>query len=1017
MKKFYTLILIAFMGIGQVFAQLPYNTTLTRSHYNNGSTVVKKEGQQGWDNGVRLGTQSALATGNWDDKYFVIALNQSSIPYQLTFKYKCNSIIATNPDWYVEESADNSNWSRIWSAVTPTSSSVSVSTDTYSASVTLSKSTKYLKLCYSGNYSGTFSDIKVTDQAYVNDPVANDQVISSLDFGAGSISSGEEELSFDVEWCNVDVMTVTSDNETFFTVTPASFGGKAKYGTQTVTVTYNRNIEVGTHTGNITISNGSVTKTVALSGSTALRAQGIHWNADLTATNFTMNAEDALTAAEAVTADNEEAVITFASDNEEVIAVSEDAKMLYAVANGTATITVYATGSDIYAAGEVSQVFTVTSNKKQSIIWEQNFMGLKTNADPNTIMLEATATSGGVITYAIEEGSDACITLGGENNATMTITGTPGTAYIIATQAGGEIAGEVWIAATARKQIKVRDPQSACDEYALADESFTFAQGHKSSDALKEYSLVGKPTQLTFTAKAGGKQYLWSEREAIFVDQYANFGSGLEWKQVVSLTLDENSKNYGPYALNETATKIRFRTRDYSEQNVSNISTPRKKELVVSETNIVESAERNVRWFKTISVSRSNVDAVDIFVESTDPNNPFEISKTSIGTDCADRGTETFEVFFTPSVRDSVYTGSIVITDGKANPTTHTINLAVTCTGYNQSINGFVLPETCKTKDTVVVLPATATSELDVVYLSSDSTKAYVENDTLRILSAGTVDIIAYQAGNERFNEVSVAKTIDIELTPIMVSVAPTASEVAVGAPVGMAWLFGGEAEVDGTFSWLNPDQIMSESGEVYVAVLFTPDQNKIYTTDTVDILVTVTAQPRTYGEYTAEVCEGESIEFAGVWYDDTVQGPLHITLPDTTNMYGGDSIVILTFIVHPKEVETSEETIRQTETLTVVPNEWSILFEDGQETLWDGKEIVFDEPGELTLVKYEKTEFGCEKKIIRHIVITEATNPTDPTDFEQVKADVEAEKFFQNGTLYIRRGEMIYTISGERVK
>ena len=127
--------------------------------------------------------------------------------------------------------------------------------------------------------------------------------------------------------------------------------------------------------------------------------------------------------------------------------------------------------------------------------------------------------------------------------------------------------------------------------------------------------------------------------------------------------------------------------------------------------------------------------------------------------------------------------------------------------------------------------------------------------------------------------------------------------------------------------------------------------------------------------------------------------------------MYGGDSIVILTFIVHPKEVETSEETIRQTETLIVVPNEWSILFEDGQETLWDGDVIGFDGPGELTLVKYEKTEFGCEKKIIRHIVITSTT------DFEQVKADAEAEKFFQNGTLYIRRGEMIYTISGERVK
>ena len=1005
MKKFYTLILIAFMGIGQVFAQLPYNTTLTQSHYNNSSVVIQKEGTQSWDGGVRLGTSSGWSPGNWNEKYIVIALDQQSIAYQLSFKCRITTTMATRPDWYVEESADNSTWSRVWTASAATTSIITVSTDWATPDpIGLSKSTKYVKICYSGNYSGIVADIKVSDQAYVNNPKVGDDEITSLDFGANTISSGVEEKTFDVEWCNVNAMTVTSDNA-LFTVSPASFGGKAQYGTQTITVGYNRNQEIGAHNATITITNGSVTKTVTVSGSTTKREQAIHWNADLAATNFTMNSGDELTGAALATADNTEAEITYESDNTDVIAVSEDGKTLYAGENGTATITITATGNDIYNEKVESQVFSVTSDNKQVIVWDQNFMGLKTDANPNTIELTATATSGGEVTYALEEGSDNCVTLNGN---VLTITGTPGVAYIIATQAGGEINGEVWIAATARKQIKVRDPQSACDEYALADESFSFAKGDKNGMVYQEFSLAGKPTNLTFKAKRGDLKYFWETQDDLYIEQYALGEAGMDWKLVAAIQPGTSVSDFGPYALDATATKIRFRTGEYAEQTVTNISIPRKKEMIVSESAIEESAERNVRWAKTISVSRSNVDVVDITVSE---NCPFSVSKTSIGTDCADRGTETFEVFFTPAVKDSVYTGTITITDGKANPTTHTINLAVTCTGYNQSINGFVLPESCQTMDTVVVLPATATSELDVVYLSSDSTKAYVENDTLRILSAGTVDIIAYQAGDERYNEVSVAKTIVIELTPVMVSIAPTASEVAIGAPVGMAWLFGGEAEVDGTFSWLNPDQIMNEEGEVDVAVLFTPDQNNIYTTATVDILVTVTAQPRTYGEYTAEVCEGDSIEFAGVWYNDAVQDSLHITLPDTTNMYGGDSIVILTFIVHPKEVETSEETIRQTETLKVVPNEWSILFEDGQETLWDGEEIVFDEPGELTLVKYETTEFGCEKKIIRHIVITSTT------DFEQVKADVEAEKFFHNGTLYIRRGEMIYTISGERVK
>ncbi len=425
----------------------------------------------------------------------------------------------------------------------------------------------------------------------------------------------------------------------------------------------------------------------------------------------------------------------------------------------------------------------------------------------------------------------------------------------------------------------------------------------------------------------------------------------------------------------------------------------------MSETEIVESAERNVRWSKTISVSRSNVDVVDILVE---PNSPFEVTKTSIGTDCADRGTETFEVFFTPNVKDSVYTGTITITDGKANPTTHTISLEITCTGYNQSIHGFELPASCLTTESVIIPQATATSGLEVVYLSSDSTFAYVENNVLVILSAGTVDIIAYQAGDERWNEASVAKTIQIDLTPVQILEAPEATEVATNAPVGMALLRGGLAEVEGTFSWLYPDQIMTEPGEA--AVLFTPTQNKIYDTATIMVDVFVTPTPTTFGEYTAYFCEGDSVEFAGVWYYDATEEPEEVVL-EGANIYQGDSVIMLTIIVHPLEyVEMDEETMHTNETLAVEPNVWYML--DGEdEVLLTEAAYVMNEPAVITLIQHTTTEYGCDKTIVRYITITEAT------DFEQVEAEESAEKFLQNGTLYIRRGEMIYTVSGLKVE
>ena len=871
-KQLIALVALVTMG-ANLFAQLPYNTTLTQSHYNNSKVVIQKvaEGNRyDWkDGGIRLGYFELLwvpQPGNWDDKYVVIALNQTSIPYQLTFKYKCNSGIATNPDWYVEESADNSNWSRIWSTVTPTSSAVSVSTDTYNAGpIDLSKSTKYIKLCYSGNYSGTFIDIKVTDQAYVNDPTVDDTKITSLDFGTAAISSGKVEKTFDVEWCNVDELSVTCDNTNFFTVTPASFGGKVKYGTQTITVAYDRNKEVGTHNGTITLTNGSVTKTVAVSGTTTKRSQAIHWNADLTATNFTLNAGDNLTGTQIATADNEDAEVTYTTSDANVVAVSPDGKTLYAIDNGTAVITVTATGNDIYDEVVDSKEFTVTSKSKQTITWEQNLMGLKTTQAGSTIALEASATSEGVITYAIEGGSAECITLSGENNATLTITGAVGEAYIIATQEGGLIGEEEWISATYRKHVKVRDPNAACDEYALADKSFSFAQGHKSTFAVQEYKLEGKPTTLTFSAKAGGKQYLWSEREPIYIDQYANFGSGLEWKQVTSVTLDENNKNYGPYKLEESATKIRFRTGDYSKQDVSNITIPRKVEFAVSESAITENAERNVRWSKTISVTRSGIDVVDITVVSDNTENPFEVSKTSIGTDCSDFGTETFEVSVTPREKGVTYTGQITISDGKTNPHTHVIDLSVTAVAFNQSIFGFELPETAVATDVIPAFEATASSGLEVTYSTSDETVATIVNgNQLKILKAGTVEVTAYQAGNDRYNEVSETKTIVITLAPVEITELPVAADLLFGQTLEESVLTGGKASQPGKFAWANPETQPAAGTNAY-PVVFTPYNDAVYAAANaeVNIYVGKASQTIVWNEQLFPVTRLETAEYS----------------------------------------------------------------------------------------------------------------------------------------------------------
>lgn len=847
--------------ITEVWAQLPYNTTMTSSHYSNSKIVVSKEGNVSCSNGeitmYKTGYIFPIGTGewgSWEEKYVIIALDQTSIPYQLKFKFKCSSNIATNPDWYVAESTSKSGpWTNVWSTSSKNTSWSAEQT------VGLSKSTKYIKLCYKGNYKGTYGSIKVTDQAYVHNPMVGETEITSLAFGSGTISSGKEEKSFDVEWCNVSELSVTSSNPTYFTISPTSFGSKAKYGTQIVTVKYDRDVAVGNHSGTITISNKSYTKTVTVSGSTTKRPQAIHWNADLAAVNYTLNAEDNLTGSAIAMADNEEATITYTSSNTNIIAVSPDGKTLVAVNNGTATITATATGNGIYDVGTDSKTFTVTAKKKQTITWEQTLVGLKTNASPNKISLNATATSGGTVTYAIEAGSDACITLSGANNSVMTITGTPGEAYIIATQSGGIIGGEDWISATLRKQVKVRDPNSACDEYALADESFKFNSGDKTSMSEKVFNLTGKPTTLTFYAKRGGLKYLWSEQQDMYVEQYANFGSGLEWQQVAAIKPGDKGGNFGPYTLNETATKIRFRSGEYAEQNVSNISIPRATILNVSETSITDDAERNVKWSKTISVTRSNIDVLDISVTSADASCPFQLSKTSLGTDCADMNTETFEVFFTPTTKNKTYTGTITITDGKASNThTATIPLSITTVAFNQAIT-WNFEDNQEFPTTNVPLELSASTDATGLSVSfkikeGDEGLAALAGNTLTFTSAGTLHVIAYQEGNDRYNPApEIEKTIII--TPVTPDIAtnPTVAIIKYldyltngeGCQLseGLATVTLREVEnstVEGTFTWTNPAQVTDGVGNHDYSITFVPTDGGMYTNKTFTQSVTI---------------------------------------------------------------------------------------------------------------------------------------------------------------------------------
>lgn len=281
MKQIYRYIitfLVAVVSSAQLMhAQLPYNTTMTKTHYNSSAVVVSNVGDQNsWSSGIRLGQRESWFAGvewNWDDKYVVIALNTNGIPDKLTFSYSTSGGLATGIDWRVYEGSTSSPTTLAWSE----------DNGSGSATVSLRRDTRYVKLVYSGNYYGNFKSIKVTERKYISLEATevkssnkDNTTTKTLDFGEAFVDQANSTLTFDVYWCNLtSPITLTSSSNKFSLSATSITAGKGKYGSQTITVTYNRNEATDFYTSpaTITIKDAGNVKsaTVTLKGKTKKR--------------------------------------------------------------------------------------------------------------------------------------------------------------------------------------------------------------------------------------------------------------------------------------------------------------------------------------------------------------------------------------------------------------------------------------------------------------------------------------------------------------------------------------------------------------------------------------------------------------------------------------------------------------------------------------------------------------------------------------------------------------------------
>ena len=798
--------------------------TMSSDLWNNGNFKVVSEGDNSWDNSKEIVLGNTGSGGfNWDDKYVI--LHFEGIPDKLSFQIATKGSMGgpTSVEWYVQESASQTmNGNNIWT------SSYGQGTMDFGETHTiqLQPTTRYIKLCYSGNFGGYIKNLHISELKYVEDPSP-----ASIDFGTAVISSGVVEKTTNINWCNIAPMTVTSSNPRF-TVTPASFANYEVLGSQELTIRFEHTNEIGAQEADITVSNGNATytKTIHVTANTIKRPQEIVWNADLVAANFAMNVDesypDATIATIATTANGER--ITFESDNSDIIEIIEDT-IIYAKSAGTAHITARQAGDAQYQAAEDTKEFTVTMLQKQTITWNQNLLGLLTTS--GSVELTATATSGGAITYVSANENIVKV-----NGNILTVVG-EGETTVTATQAGGIINEQEWLGISQSHTVIVRDPASQCNERALFVGSITLNASHLSEECI----LEGTPTTLTCSASHGTKPNgAWFQKPtyaALMIDQYTKVDGVWGWDNIYNAIVGEDdSPTSISVALSENATKIRFRTTENeTTHSISNIQVPRKKYMRADITSVDAVVESNAIWSKTITVTHSNIDVMTL----SSKQNLLTLSSMILGDGCQSYGDDQFTASFTPTQKNKEYKDTIVITDNKAQPTTILIPVRLYAEGLNQSISGFSLPATAVATDEIFV-NAVASSELPVSYSSSDANIAYVENGQLVILHDGTVTITASQEGNDKYNAAqSVAQTIVISKAQTSITTAPTAADITYGQALSESALTNGVGSVEGTFVWETPDT-KPAAGTPNYNVVFVPTQSGIYATATTLVTVRV---------------------------------------------------------------------------------------------------------------------------------------------------------------------------------
>ena len=778
--------------------------------------------------GIRCGGSSTtILPGqpcyNYDDKYIIIGFE--GIPANVSFSYRTNSSAATGANWYVQESANGKNsWTEVWK-----NDSYGETSYKSSGSQTLKPTTRYLKLCYSGNFAGYFKNVTITERKEITAP-------ASVDFGMAYIGNNATAQDIRIKWYNVKPCTVTlsGTNADQFVIEEGSETIPSEIDrfneNASITIKYLHEV-AGTHTATLTITstdNPSKTATITLNGKTEKAIQEIIWREDLTPMPH-----NELYAGAAMATSGLPVVLT--AEDPTILQVTDGANVT-GIAVGTTRLFAYQEGNTKWQPARDTMTVEVTNLNVQHIIWTDNLSNIKReNGKTVTRTLNAysDADASLPITYELDEAARAFASLNGN---TLTITGW-GTGYITARQAGDE----TYVAVSAVKKLVSRDPNAGCNPLILDEPS---AKTLHTIDS-KTFNLNGEPRTVEFDAKCDATALY-----GIWVGEYYD-GDWHEIEQISRLDMGTSYTHYGPYNMHRNATKVKI----YTEVGATMTRTFKNVEVTLAKYLELASNDMNfsaVEYGQIVDqsfmVNYSNITGVlDVTLKNASEH--FEVRTVTLGEDCGDVAKNATITIRCKGTSIGTENNVVVISnkDQKLEiPITATIIPATQQITWN-----LAAPVALETTDQIQLV-ATATSELPVSFISNNISIAepYQKPNGewwLQIHTSGDVTITAAQSGNNNYSAApEVAKVFTIaKVTPTITTIPTAETMILPSTALSGCSLTGGAASVSGTFAWQDAT-LYAALDNIGYTVIFTPDNTDWYNTATCTVVVPVNKHPQT---------------------------------------------------------------------------------------------------------------------------------------------------------------------------